>query len=687
MIKISDKYKSRDSFSEFANNIVRLFFIFLLFFLLFGIFRASFLTFFEPATDLFREKKNLLLAFLTGIRFDTVCIVFGTIPVFCIFLLGLFFNKSAKYRKFSFYFSAAYITVLYTLFLFTGIVDFFFYKYFGVHIDIAVFGFWDDNTSALMKTFWDDYPVIPVFLGLFLFMACFYIFIKKILSIKFTVPNFSFWGKIMIVTLLIGVYTLGGRGFSVFGHSLQIKDAIITTNERINSLIPNGVFALRTAFRDKKQQVITSNIDKIIDESGFPSIVDAVNYYVNRIVPNREDSLKNALYAQTPENAFLKENPPHVVFILTEGFGLNLLQYHDKEKLNVLGELEDVLPEAYTFKNFISSTQLTINSLEAIMVNNTYNMPISQSVYARDSLQSSVAYIYQQAGYTTSFVSSGNVDWRNLNSFLPAQYFDEIIDSRNLERMFPDAKENEWGCYDEYMFDYIYDALEKDAEHPQFIFGQTTTNHTPFHTPKSYTPYPIDIKLINRTILFDDKIAKDHFTTYQYANDCVGKLIKKIKASKNGDKTIIVVTGDHSVRGLFNYGNTEFLIKYGVPLFIFIPDQYKPHYIADLNNFGSHKDIFPTIFNLSLSKASYLKSGVNLFSDEAADNFALHHSGVLIGKNGAVNFSQKPIYYHRECDGSLTASKKGNDRLVEDMKKAKAFIACMKYFNQTEWTK
>ena len=681
------KFNQKDCFPEFVNNMIRLSFIFLLFFLLFGIFRASLLTFFEDITDLLYNKKNILRAFSMGLRFDTVCIVFGTTPVFFVFLLGLFFNKSNKYKKFSFHFSAVYITVLFTLFLFVEIVDFFFYKYFGVHIDIAVFGFWEDNTSALMKTFWTDYPVIPVFLGLLIFIVCFYFLIKKILSLKFTVPNFPTWSKVIVVVLLIGFFFFGGRGFFLFGRPLQTKDTIITTNKRINALIPNGIFTLKDACLEKKRQEITINIDKIVKESGFSSMAEIVGYYVNREVPNREDSLKNALYAQTRENSFLKENPPHVVFIMTEGLGLNLFRCHHKEKLNVLGELEDVLPEAYLFENFISSTQLTINSLEAIMVNNTFGMPITQSAFAGDSLTSSVAYVFKQAGYETNFVTSGNLDWRNLNLFIPRQYFDKVIDSQNLGELFPEAEENEWGCFDEYMFDYIYEELEKNITRPQFVFGQTTTNHTPFHTPKSYTPYTVDIKTIRRKILFDDELAESHFKTYQYANDCLGKLIKKIRASKNGDKTIIVVTGDHCVRGLFNYENTEIPIKYGVPLLLFIPDKYKPQNKNALNNFGSHKDIFPTIFNLSLSNAKYVKSGVDLFSDEAAGNFALHHSGILLGKNGAVDFSQKPIYFVWNPIGNLEVSEQTGALLNEDMKRAKALMACMRYYNLTEWKK
>ncbi len=674
-------------FSGFSNNIIRLFIVFLLFLLLFGVFRILFLISSENITDILSDKKNLFAAFSMGFRFDSSCIFYGLIPVAFVFLIGLFFYKSSIYNRFSFHFSIIYSTILFTLFLFISTIDFFFYQYFQSHINIAIFGFFEDNTSALLKTFWTDYPVIPVFAGLAVFIVCCYFLMRKIMSVKFSIPQYPYWIKICIVILFIGIFIEGVRGFSFKAAPLRLIHSEVTLDSSVNSLVLNGVFALKTAIKDKISQEINSNLNETVKESGFPSINNAVSYYVNHQVINNEDSLRNALFTQTPENLFLKENPPHVVFILMEGMGTNLWMYHDKDKLNLLGELEDVLPYAYVFKNFTSSTQSTITSLESLMINNTFKTSIAQSTFANDSLHSSVAYVFKQKGYTTNFVTSGNFGWRNLDDFIPRQYFDTLVDAGNLDDFYPNVEKNDWGCYDEFMFDYIYDELKQNQNYPQFIFGLTTTNHSPFHLPKSYKPYPIDIKQINRKILFDDKVAKIHFTTYQYANDCLGRLIKRIKASSIGDNTIIVVTGDHCVRGLFDYSNTELLTKYGVPLLLFVPEKYKPAIHPDLTNFGSHKDVFPTIFNLALSNASYLKSGVNLFSDEANDNFALHLSEVVISKNGSIDFSLKPIFFTWDKNNKLTVQNNGNtnDKLYNDLNEAKASIACMRYFNQTEW--
>lgn len=677
----------KDVFSEFYNNIIRLSLILLLFFALFGIFRISLLSLSEDATSVLSKIHYLLPALYMGFRFDAVCIFFGLTPIFVVYLLGLLFYGSKKYINFSRRFSVIYSTIMFLLMLFILVVDFFFYQYFRTHIDLMVFGFWEDNTAALMKTFWTDYPIILIFLGVLIFVLIVLLVLRRIMSLRFSVPKFKLQSKICIAVLVTGLFFWGARGFSL-GFPIRMMHAELTPDTFINSMIPNGVFAFKTAIQDKRKQEITPDLEKVVKESGFPSIDAAVGYYVNHPVKNNETSLIDALIAETPENPFLKENPPHIVFILMEGFGTHLLSFHDKEKLNLTGELEDVLPDAYFFKNFVSATQGTINSLEAIMINNYFKTAVAQSSFSRDSLTSSVAYVLKQAGYGTNFVSSAMLGWRNLNRFIPNQYFDHLIGAQDLENKYPGAEANDWGCYDEYMFDYIAELLDKNSACPQFIFGLTTTNHTPFKLPTSYLPYPIDITLTHRKTNFDDEIARLHFTTYQYANDKLGKLIKRIKSSKYGDKTIIAVTGDHAVRGLFNYGDSEMLDQYGVPFLLFVPDKYKPEKNIDMKNFGSHKDIFPTLFNLSLSQVKYLKSGVDLFSDEANNNFAYHLSGITFSKNGCVNFTSGPTFYTWNNNGKLAKlNNKANESLQENMNKAKALTACMNFFNQTEWKK
>ena len=134
------------------------------------------------------------------------------------------------------------------------------------------------------------------------------------------------------------------------------------------------------------------------------------------------------------------------------------------------------------------------------------------------------------------------------------------------------------------------------------------------------------------------------FEAFQYANDSLSKFISKIKESEIGKRTLIAVTGDHNFWGFMNYDNKEMYSKYTVPFYIYVPSKIKvPN--ANLDKVGSHEDIMPTLYNLSLSEVEYLSFGEDLFSTGAS--FAMNSqiqasANGLIYKNKAYNWTEIP---------------------------------------------
>nr|WP_250324971.1 hypothetical protein [Campylobacter lari] len=55
--------------------------------------------------------------------------------------------------------------------------------------------------------------------------------------------------------------------------------------------------------------------------------------------------------------------------------------------------------------------------------------------------------------------------------------------------------------------------------------------------------------------------------------------------------------------------NNAKAFSYSVPFYLYIPKilQYNIHY--DKNRVGSHKDVFPTLYNISLSNVEYISMG------------------------------------------------------------------------------
>jgi phosphoglycerol transferase MdoB-like AlkP superfamily enzyme len=183
------------------------------------------------------------------------------------------------------------------------------------------------------------------------------------------------------------------------------------------------------------------------------------------------------------------------------------------------------------------------------------------------------------------------------------------------------------------------------------------------------------------------EIAYKNLLAYQYSNNCLGQFIENIKNSPLGNNTIIVATGDHTNHMLFRFTDKNLLKDYSVPLILFIPERYRPNHKVNTNKFGSHKDIFPTIFNLALSDATFFNTGSNLLSEDYLNNFGIYNNSIAFNDCGCVDFQRTPAFYKWESDSVkiLTPVDSSVDSHLDNLLlKARSYLASMNYFIMSE---
>ena len=149
----------------------------------------------------------------------------------------------------------------------------------------------------------------------------------------------------------------------------------------------------------------------------------------------------------------------------------------------------------------------------------------------------------------------------------------------------------------------------------------------------------------------------------------------------------MVATGDHTNNSLFEFTDQDMLKKYSIPLIIYVPEKYRPKLKVDTEKFGSHRDIFPTIFNLSLSNTKYLNTGENLLSNEKQYNYSIYNFSLAMDSIGCISFQRTPLYYKWENDSTKTLIPVDVDsvpQLNNLYLKARSYIASMKFYIMNE---
>ena len=656
--------------------------IYLIGVLIYGAFRLALLVSFGEWAEISLYKTDLLTVFWVGYKFDTMILLYLLLPAF---LLAIIFSITRpihngtllkKYKTIQFW--CVYLMMLISIFLLTG--NYYFFKFFHSSFNILVFGIIEDDTLAVLKSFWTDYPILWILSGFALMAWALHFLLSTYImhdSNRFTASKPAWkWITIGMVLLL---YPIGMRGTFEF-RPIRKDHTHVSTHSFLNRIVPNGIYSLLDARKDHKKNTLHTNQDRTLSQYGFQSIDEVLTVFTNQPV---EDGSLDMLYAYTPESKFLQENPPHVVFILMESMSTHYFDLHS-EHLNLLGKLEEVLPEMLLFRNFLPSFNGTIFSLENLIANSVSGS-ITRSPYYTRSLPTSTALPYYEKGYHTAFVTGARLGWRNLGEFIGNQHFSQVEGDVHLLKQIPNAEGSVWGVYDHFMFERMYQILEEQNTkgNPAYVFGFSTTNHTPFELPSSFTPQSIVISDSIKTLLrTKEDIAQRNFTAHQYSKNALGEFILRIKESDFGHNTIIVATGDHNAFQLFNYPDEEMFYQYSVPLLMYIPEAYLAN-DPDTQVFASHKDIFPTLYQLSLSQARYVNSGVNLLSpdrDILRYAYAVNACCLLMNPEGIVSNTNGNHHWnwnHNKLPFVLPGQASNTEEMWKWEKKLRSYCAAM----------
>ncbi|WP_211535393.1 LTA synthase family protein [Marinomonas vulgaris] len=596
------------------------------------------LQYFASPEELAKYSDDVIRMWSIGIRYDLrIAGMFMTL----FYLVGLLLCS----HRLSWRFLQVITPTLMGLIVFTTamvtISNFYYYQTYHNHFDIFAFGLADDDTKSVLLNIWQDYPVVKgVLASLFLGYVS-YRLAKHTLRDQPRKP----WNLVVfIVYVLIAfiVLFLAARG-SVGTFPLRRGNAQVSELLLLNKLSPNGFMALDWALKDKKM------------DASFAPVSREKGQELKAILGF------DGIDAKTAPNTWLESNKPNVVVSVMESFGSNMLAFDHPEKNDLLGQLRGHFQEDFVFKRFLSEDNGTAPSLAAMLFHSPFEN-ISHGSEQKTKLQGVPFNVYKNAGYKTVFISPGNMAWRNLSTYLPLQDVDVVYDQNTLMGMYPEseAELGAWGVPDDYAYR-LAEYLLSVSQEPLFITILTITNHPPYEAPARYEAYPYAITPDVAAHTEDDAAAvNDLLKAYQYAADAFGQFVTKVEQSDAGKNTIIAATGDHQMRRLNATYPVEQALDRAVPFYLHVPKAIleNTEWTYDPSRVGSHKDIFPTLYNVSLSDTEYRTlAGRNMLAPEDDKSRAFGYNVTLwIDENGAYPMSGKAAFYPWESTTSLRTS-------------------------------
>ena len=599
---------------------------------------------FGDLQDIGRSLTFLDEFLLKGFRFDikllaSILITFVWFPVI---LLSWFTPKKWFALYLRLILKVFLVLLVYLIFVDTGYIF-----YFQKPIDVLIFGLFEDDTSAILSTIFDNYKVLLFFAGFIISTVAVLRLYSKIVNHFEYKPAKVSSVKIQLFSWLLSFLLLAvlARG-SLDSFPLQRKHASVSDNTFLNSMVMNSAFNLYYAYHDKgvnSQAIFKQDILKINRLDNYRQLLEKAGY---------DD--QHPAFKTTEKNVELEKIKPHVIFVFMEGWSsqIALTQSADND---VLGEFARHAEEDYFFTRFLATTYGTNPAIESLLMNSPIT-PLSQSIANKTQFTLSNVLPFKKQGYQTLFLSGGYSSWRNHNNFWLIQGFDQYTGRSQIENHFKvDASDNPWGVYDQYVFDYLKESLQQSEQsgRPLFSAVLTTNNHPPVRLPKSYQRPSFKPSVFG----FDDsdETKLSQLSGYHYQTDQLGKFMSWIKNGEFKDKVIVVATGDHPQRTFIdNSATNEKYLRYSVPAYIYVPESMDKLKAVSRNIPGSHNDLFPTIFELSLSNASYYNFGQPFMDKKDGEAYGWATSGEFILQEGMLDSKNKTFYAWADAEKLLT---------------------------------
>ncbi len=471
-----------------------------------------------------------------------------------LFGLLLFLPKQRKTIRFWLF---SFVMFLYVVLIIqNAISEYFFWNEFGVRynfiaVDYLVY------TNEVIGNIMQSYPVIPIFLVLFLVSGFItYHIVKRSKEYLEHIPTFS--EKVKLSLLYAGLFAI-----SLFAIPL-VSNKENAQNIFTNELQANGIYKFYLAFMNSE-----------LDYFKFYKTVPEQEAYA--VLKQQLPAITNASTLREIKSDTL-EMHKNVVLITIESYSADFMKMYGSEK-NLTPFLDSLATKSLLFTNLYAVGNRTVRGLEAV----TLCIPptAGESVVKRKDNKDkfSTGNLFKQRGYTVKFLYGGDAFFDNMQDFFTGNGYD-IVDKKAFQSN-EITFANVWGVCDEDMAKKAVQTMNAEAKtgKPFFNHWMTVSNHRPFTYPNNRIDIRGDAKSRDGGVKYTDFALKQFFDMAQkqpwYSN------------------TVFVILADHCASSA---GKTELpMDKYRIPAMIYSPkDIEAKHY----TNLMSQIDLMPTLFGL-----------------------------------------------------------------------------------------
>ncbi len=504
--------------------------------------------------------STIIKAFIMGVRFDTVIFGYFTLlPALVLLVLGTFQYMNRTILNVLFY----WIYACFTIGFMVAAADIPYFNQFFDRFSIGAFE-WFDNLGFVASMIFQEPKYFLIIIPFLILNTLFFLALRKIFRSEPMKDRMNIYVKIFASLLFIFVMLVGIRGRLQEKSPIRIGTAYFSDHSFLNKLGLNPVYTLLNSYlysTSRNNQKVNLMDDKLAIQKVQQSLrIDSAKYNspIARLI-----SPKNVSSAR-----------PNVVLIIMESMSTAKMgRYGNANHLTPF--LDSLSYNSVNFENIYTAGKHTFNGIFSTL----YSFPglFRQHTMKNIKQYDGISKTLQQHGYSTTYITTHDGQFDNVEGFLRANSFQNIISQDDYP--FSEVKTT-LGVPDDYMFRFSIPVLSKLAEEdaPFFVTFMTASDHGPFYIPEYFHPHS----------------TVDREQIIEYADWSLRQLIRLSAKEAWFDNTIFVFCADHGAP--LNASYDIALNYFHSPLIIYAPKIFPEH--RSFTKIGSQIDIYPTIMGM-----------------------------------------------------------------------------------------
>lgn len=600
--------------------------------------------------DIYQDGyRNIVQAFVIGIRFDLVITGYiMLLPAIVLFVIEWFNKKVLWIEKIIFY----WIFIFFNLTFIICAADIPYFNQFFTRFSIRAFD-WINSPKFVFSMIIQEPRYFTIVIPLIILIIIFYKILQIILKTK-TPIHYTPWGlKLLISILTISLILLGIRGRIQLKSPIRVGTAYFCNNSFLNQLGLNPAFTLVHSYiQDKKNKNI-------------PFADDLESIKVVQKWLNIKQQIYNSPIARNicPDTLLLSK--PNVVLIIMESMSAAKMGRFGNQD-NLTPFLDSLSYQSYFFENIYSAGIHTHNGIFGTL----FSFP---SLYSRHNLKIineyyGISNVLRSNGYSTTYFTTHDGQFDNVEGFLRANGFENIINQSN----YPITEiKSTLGVPDDYMFRFslpIIDKLSKQNK-PFFVTFLTASDHGPYMVPEYFRPH-------------SKEITKQ---TVEYADWSLKLFLESASKKKWFSNTVFVFIADHGspIHAMYDIS----LDYHHIPFIIYTPKILGKS--KTISNIGGQIDVFPTI--MGILRIPYINNtlGIDLLREKRPYIYINHDDKMgVLDKDWLLIFypqGSSKLYKYKDND-VFDFSNKEIKRVKEMQTYAKCNLQVFQYMLKHENT-